>query len=399
MENCCDPLPASTHRPGPGPVTGPLTGVRVVELAGIGPGPFTAMLLADLGADVIRVDRRTDPAYGLPSRDVLLRGRRSIAVDLKQPEGLRTVLKLVAGAEVLIEGFRPGVAERLGLGPDQCLAAQPALVYGRMTGWGQTGPLSATAGHDINYIALTGALDGFRRAGERPTPPMNLLGDLGGGALYLAFGILAAVLEARASKRGQVVDANIVDGTASLMNFILGLRAQGAWNNPPGHNALDTGSPYYDTYTCADEREIALGALEPQFYLRLLELTGVTEPAVALANRDDPAYFDAARRCWSATFRTRTRDDWAALLGGSDACAAPVLSIDEARQHPQLAERGTYLERDGILQAAPAPRFSRTTVTLGRPPCSPGQHTNEILAEQGFDRAQIDALREAGVVR
>ena len=379
-------------------MAGPLTGVRVIELAGIGPGPFAAMLLADLGAEVIRVSRLGDARAAGAPRDVVLRGRRAIAVDLKSPEAKDIVCRLVGTADALIEGFRPGVAERLGLGPADCHAVNPRLVYCRMTGWGQTGPLSSVAGHDINYIALVGALDSSRRAGQRPVPPMNLLGDLGGGALFLAFGLVAALYEAKTSGLGQVVDANIVDGTASLMNFILGLRAQGRWSEPPGHNILDTGRPYYDTYACQDGGEIALGALEPQFYAELLRLVQLDDESVRFENRDDPAHWPAARQCWAETFASRPRDEWAALLSTVDTCATPVLSIDQAAANEHLQARDTYVTVDGVLQAAPAPRFSRTMAEIGRPPVSAGADTDEILTELGLDLATIATLRERRAV-
>ena len=385
-------------------MTGPLQGVRVVELAGIGPGPFAAMMLADMGADVIRVDRRADvhdhPAG--PHPDVVLRGRRSIAVDLKNPEGREVLLRLAEGADALIEGFRPGVAERLGIGPDECLARNPRLVYGRMTGWGQDGPLAPTAGHDIGYIALTGALHGARRAGERPVPPMNLLGDMGGGGMYLAFGVACALFEARGSGLGQVIDASIVDGTASLTNFILGLRSLGGWRGEAGHNLLDTGAPFYEVYTCADGKEIAVGAIEPQFYAELVRLSGVdvgeAGGAVAIENRLEPSGWPAGKQVWAELFAKRTRDEWTAIFAGSDACTAPVLSLDEAAEHPHLAARGTYVRKDGAVQSAPAPRFSRTVPSLDRPPAYAGQHTDELLAELGHSPEAIAGLRSAGAV-
>ena len=375
---------------------GPLSGVRVVELAGLGPVPFAAMLLADMGADVVRVDRVGDVAEHPdgPHPDVVARGRRSIAVDLKSTAGRAIVLDLVAGAGVLLEGFRPGVTERLGLGPEACLAVNERLVYGRMTGWGQHGPIAHTAGHDLTYLAVTGALDGSRRAGQRPVPPMNLLGDLGGGALYLALGVVSALLETAGSGRGQVVDAAIVDGTASLLNFILGWRALGRWGEPPGHNLLDTGTPYYDVYICADGRELAVGPIEAQFYRVLLEKTANPDDSVRAEHRDDRDRWSEARQSWAALFATRTRDEWVELLQDSDACIAPVLSMDEAVVHPQLAARGTFLERDGLLQAAPAPRFSRTGAELDRPPVWPGQHTDELLAELGWDAGRIARHRD-----
>jgi alpha-methylacyl-CoA racemase len=380
-------------------VTAPLAGVRVVELAGIGPGPFAAMLLADLGADVTRVDRPSDVGQpNEPASDIIGRGRRSIAIDLKQADGRQIVLDLVARADVLLEGFRPGVTERLGLGPDDCLAANPALVYGRMTGWGQHGPLARQAGHDIGYLALSGALDGLRRAGERPVPPMNLLGDFGGGALYLVMGVLSALFDVSRGGAGRIVDAAIVDGAASLTNFVRGLRAQGSWTNPPGGNLLDTGAPFYDVYTCADGREIAVGALEPRFYAELLQVTGADDAALSPERRADPAAWPAGHAAWSALFATRTRDEWAALFEGTDACVAPVLALDEAPEHPQLAARATFVTRDGVVQAAPAPRFGPEPLPLPPPATRVGRHTDEVLRGLGHDAERIRAWRDRGVV-
>ncbi len=380
---------------------GPLAGVRVVELAGIGPGPFAAMMLADAGAAVVRVERTTDvgPHPDGPHPDVVLRGRRSVAVDLKHPDGRQVVLDLVAGSDALLEGFRPGVTERLGLGPADCHAVNPALVYGRMTGWGQDGPLATVAGHDIGYIAVTGALNGSRRAGGRPVPPMNLLGDMGGGGMMLAFGVVSALLSAARTGQGQVVDAAIVDGTAALANFVLGRRNAGGWPAPAGHNLLDTGAPFYEVYTCADGREIAVGALEPKFYAELLRLSGMDGVgAVAPDRRLDPAGWPAAKQRWAELFATRTRDEWAEMFAGSDACVAPVLDWDEAVEHPHLAARGTYPSVGGVAQSAPAPRFDRTPSTLDRPPRWPGADTDAVLAELGRSPAEITALRASGAV-
>ncbi len=382
-------------------VGGPLAGVRVVELAGIGPGPFAAMMLADAGAGVVRVSRPDevrDHPDG-PHPDVVLRGRRSVAVDLKHPDGRQVVLDLVARSDVLLEGFRPGVTERLGLGPADCHAVNPALVYGRMTGWGQDGPLATVAGHDIGYIALTGALNGSRRAGDRPVPPMNLLGDMGGGGMMLAFGVVSALLSAARTGEGQVVDAAIVDGTAALANVVHGLRNSGLWSAPPGHNLLDTGAPFYEVYTCSDGREIAVGALEPKFYAELLRLSGMDGSGeVAPDRRMDPAGWPAAKRRWAELFATRTRDEWAEVFAGSDACVAPVLDWDEAVRHPHLAARKTYQPVDGVPQSAPAPRFDRTPSTLDRPASWPGADTDAVLAELGRSPADIAALRAGGAV-
>jgi alpha-methylacyl-CoA racemase len=370
---------------------GPLQGLRVVELAGIGPGPFAAMLLADLGADVVRIDRPgATPTFGYTGIDLLTRGRRSVAVDLKHPDGAATVLALTERADALLEGFRPGVAERLGLGPDDCLERNPRLVYGRMTGWGQDGPLASTAGHDVGYIAVTGALHAIGRAGGPPQVPVNLLGDFGGGAMYLVVGVLAALLESRSSGRGQVVDAAIVDGTAHLSTMVLGMMAGGLWQDRRGVNLLDTGVPWYDVYETADGGHMAVGSLEPQFYAELLDRLGLADAAPP---REDP---DRLRVLLTDTFRTRTRDEWTAVFDGSDACVAPVLSYAEARQHPHLQARGTYVESHGIVQPAPAPRFSRTPGGLDRPPPAPGQHTREALADWGV--TGVDELLRSGAV-
>ncbi|SCL28009.1 alpha-methylacyl-CoA racemase [Micromonospora rhizosphaerae] len=378
--------------------TGPLTGVRVIELAGIGPGPFAAMMLADLGADVVRVDRTTPAGFGSPPGDLLNRGRRSVAVDLKSAEGREVVLALVAGADALLEGFRPGVTERLGLGPADCLAVNPRLVYGRMTGWGQDGPLAPYAGHDIDYLALTGALHGIGRAGERPVPPMNLLGDFGGGGMMLALGVVAALYAVRAGAAGQVVDAAIVDGVSVLATQIHSLRQLGMWQDQRGVNLLDGGAPFYDTYECADGRYLAVGALEPRFYDELVRLTGFPLPGDEALDRTDPANWPALREAWGRLFRTRTRDEWTALLNESDACVAPVLDWREAPEHQHLAARGVFVEHDGVTQPAPAPRFSGTPTGVRRPPPRPGEHTDEVLAEAGLDAERIAALRAGGVV-
>ncbi len=377
---------------------GPLTGVRVIELAGIGPGPFAAMMLADLGADVVRLDRTSGGGLAALPGDLLNRNRRSLAVDLKTPEGREVALALVAGADALIEGFRPGVTERLGLGPDDCLAANPRLVYGRMTGWGQDGPLARTAGHDIDYLALTGALHGIGRAGERPVPPINLLGDFGGGGMMLALGIVAALYAVRTGAPGQVVDAAIVDGVSVLATQIHALRRIGMWQDPRGVNLLDGGAPFYDTYECADGRYVAVGALEPQFYEELVRLTGFPLDGDEAPDRTNPANWPALRESWARLFRTRTRDEWAELLAGSDACVAPVLDWAEAPEHPHLAARGVFVAHDEVTQPAPAPRFSATPTSVRRPPPQAGEHTDELLAEAGFDADRITALRAAGTV-
>lgn len=344
---------------------GPLAGVRVVELAGIGPAPFCGMLLADLGADVVRVGR---PGGGPNEHDLLDRGKRAVSVNLKHERGPETVLALVEQADVLIEGFRPGVAERLGVGPEQCWEVNPKLVFGRMTGWGQDGPLALTAGHDVGYIALSGMLHAIGRKGGPPQIPANLLGDFGGGAMYLAVGVLAAVLQARTSGQGQVVDASIVDGAAHLGSMLFGFHASGAWSTERGTNMLDTGAPYYDVYETSDGEYMAVGALEPQFYAELLARLDLTEQA---PDRDDPANWPALREHLAEVFARRTRAEWTEVFDGSDACVAPVLSMTEAQDHPHIRARGTLPSPDGVLQPAPAPRFSRTPSAPPRPVAVP----------------------------
>lgn len=373
---------------------GPLRGVRVVELASIGPGPHAAMTLADLGADVIRVERPEGTLSAVArDKDVLTRGRPSVAMDLKDPRAASVVLDLVASADVLIEGMRPGVAERLGVGPTECLARNPRLVYGRMTGWGQEGPLAPRAGHDIDYIAVSGSLHGLGRAGGPPQFPQNLLGDFAGGSAYLVIGVLAALLEARTSGQGQVVDAAIVDGAAHLNAMLAGLIAGGAWREERGHNLLDSGAPFYDVYETADGRHMAVGAIEPQFYAELLEGLGLVETA---PDRSDPGNWAALREAIAARFRERTQQEWAGVFEGTDACVSPVLPLTEAARHPHLAARHTYVDRGGVVQPAPAPRFSRTPADLGSPPSLPGQHSREALQAWGVE--DVDQLVADGVV-
>ncbi|MEU6468183.1 CaiB/BaiF CoA transferase family protein [Streptomyces massasporeus] len=361
------------------PGHGPLTGVRVVELAGIGPGPFAAMLLADLGADVVRVDRPGGPGLAIdPAYDVTNRNKRSVVVDLKAPDGPDRVLDLVARADILVEGYRPGVAERLGVGPGDCHARNPRLVYGRMTGWGQDGPLAQRAGHDIAYIAPTGALGMIGRPDEPPAVPANLLGDYAGGSLYLVVGVLAALHHARASGTGQVVDAAIVDGTAHLATMIHGMLAAGGWQDRRGANLLDGGCPYYGTYETADGRYMAVGALEPQFYAEFLALLGVEDQEGA---RKDVARWGELREQVATRFKSRTRDEWTAVFDGSDACVAPVLSLREAPHHPHLAARGTFTDHGGITQPAPAPRFSATPTSVRTGPARPGADTADVARD------------------
>ncbi|TNC43614.1 CaiB/BaiF CoA transferase family protein [Mumia zhuanghuii] len=376
------------------PSQGPLAGLRVVEIAGIGPGPFAAMLLADLGADVLRVDRVAPGGLAvLPQdKDVLARGRRSVAVDLKRPEGVGVLLDLVERADVLVEGFRPGVAERLGFGPDVCLARNPRLVYGRMTGWGQDGPLAPSAGHDVNYVAVAGALDPIGRAGGPPQIPINLLGDFAGGSMYLVVGVLAALVEARESGRGQVVDAAIVDGAAHLLTMVTNLQQVGAWNDARGTNLLDSGAPFYDVYETSDGLWMSVGALEPQFYDEMVKLLELDD----LPDRFDLASWPHLRETFASRFAERTQAEWAALFDGTDACVAPVVPLRDAPNHPHLAARGTYVEHEGVVQAAPAPRFSRTPAALGRTPSKPGADTREALASWGID--DVDALLASGAV-
>lgn len=376
-------------------MSGPLDGVRVVELAGLGPAPFAGMVLADLGADVVRVDRLGRP-NAVARMDVLNRGRRSIAVDLKHPDGAEVVLRLAAGADALIEGFRPGVAERLGIGPEPCLDRNPRLVYGRMTGWGQDGPYAAEAGHDITYAAVAGALAHIGRAGQPPTPPLNLVADFGGGGMLLALGVVSGVLAAQRTGRGQVVDAAMVDGVALLMApFFMALRS-GWFTDERGTNLLDSGAPFYDCYPCADGRHVAVGALEPQFYAALVDGLGLD--AAELGDQHDRANWPEMRRRFAAAFATRTRDEWVAHFAGRDACVAPVNTTEETFADPHMAARGTVVEPDGVPQPAPAPRFSATPATLDRPPPEPGEHTDDVLAELGYGPEAVAALRDGGAV-
>ena len=379
---------------------GPLNGTTVLEIAGIGPGPFCAMLLADMGADVIRVDRAGQVMGGdpeSPPADVLNRGRRSVGVDLKNPQGVETVLQLVEQADVLMEGFRPGVAERLGIGPDDCLARNPRLVYGRMTGWGQEGPYAQAAGHDINYIALAGALEPIGRAGQAPVPPLNLVGDFGGGGMFLAFGIVCALLEAQRSGEGQVVDAAMVDGAAVLTTMFHALRAMGVWADERGTNLLDTGAHFYDVYETSDGKYVSIGSIEPQFYAQLLELSGLGEDE-DLPHQHDRAQWPALKERVAGIFRTKTRDEWCEIMEHTDVCFAPVLGLGEAPGHPHNVARGTFVEQHGVVQPAPAPRFSRSTVGIARPPAHAGQHTDEVLEEFGIGADRIAALRDAGAI-
>ena len=380
---------------------GPLTGLRVIEMVGIGPCPFAAMMLADMGADVIRIDRKPDPDAPNPyptlgtKYDVMARGRRSLALDLKHPRACQLLLDLVTKADALVEGFRPGVMERLGLGPDLCLERNPRLVYGRVTGWGQTGPLAPAAGHDLNYVALSGMLHAMGDADRPPSPPLNLVGDFGGGGMMLAFGVVCAMLEARISGRGQVVDAAMTDGAALLGAMTYGLRAHGSWSAARGANFLDGGAPFYASYACADGKFIAVGAIEPQFYARLLALTGASDPA--FARQWDRDGWPALKEKFTALFATRTRDAWCALLEGTDVCFAPVLDMDEAPRHPHNAVRKTFVDVDGVTQPAPAPRFSRTPGQAGSV-ATAGQDGTAVLADWGWTEDAIATLRRDNIV-
>jgi alpha-methylacyl-CoA racemase len=383
--------------------SGPLSGTKIIELAGIGPGPYAAMLLADAGAQVIRLERA---APGAPERaagssgpywDVSNRSRASVGIDLKHPDAIDLVLRLVEQADGLIEGFRPGVAERLGLGPDACWAHNAGLVYGRMTGWGQDGPMATTAGHDINYIAISGALWPIGRAGELPVPPLNLVGDFGGGGMLLAFGMVAALLEAARSGRGQVVDAAMVDGSASLMTMIYAVHQSGMWSEQRAANVLDTGAPHYEVYETADGKYFAVGALETQFYAELLAGLGLAGDPTML-EQSDKAAWPAMKERFAAVFSTKTRDEWTAIFEGTDACAAPVLSPWEAPLHPHNKARSTFVEVEGVVQPAPAPRFSRTPSAISRPPSPPGADTVSGLVEWGIDDGTVAKLRESGAL-
>lgn len=363
------------------PRNGPLAGLKVVELAGIGPGPHAAMILGDLGADVVRIDR---PAGGLrlgssAIPDPTLRGRRRVAADLKDPAGREAVLRLVETADILLEGYRPGVTERLGVGPADCHARNPRLVYGRMTGWGQDGPMALRAGHDINYISLTGALHAIGRAGERPVPPLNLVGDFGGGSMLLVIGVLAASWEAQRSGQGQVVDAAMVDGASILTQMVWGLLAQAMWVDEPGANLLDGHAPFYDTYTCSDGKHVAVGAIEPQFYAALLAGLELADDQT-LPSQFDREKWPVLKARFAGVFATRTRDDWAKVFEGTDACVTPVLAFGEVATHPHMAARATIVESDGVAQAAPAPRFSRTSTRVASKPGEP-ETVDQVLAD------------------
>ena len=376
---------------------GPLEGLKVVEFAGIGPGPFCAMMLSDMGADVIRLERKdASPRFREAKFDVLNRGRASAGIDLKHPEGKTAALKLIETADALLEGFRPDVMERLGLGPDICLERNPKLVYGRMTGWGQTGPLSRAAGHDINYISVSGALHAFGRKGERPVPPLNLVGDFGGGGMLLAFGMVCALLAARESGVGQVVDASMVDGSALLMASTFGEMASGAWQDERGVNRLDTGAHFYDAYETADGKFISIGSIEPQFFALMLEKADITGPEYH--SQWDRGKWPELKKKLEEVFKTKTRDEWCEIMLCTDVCFAPVLSMEEAVEFPHNVERKTFIEIDGVPQPAPAPRFSRTTPDVRCPPPAPGGNTEEALEAWGFTSEEIVKLRSLKVI-
>jgi len=386
---------------------GPLAGMRVIELQGKGPGPFAAMVLSDLGAEVVRVCRTQDVAAdagngaarmiaGQRRLDTVARGRRSIAVDLKNPAGVETVLRLAGRADMLLEGYRPGVAERLGVGPDACLERNPKLIYGRLTGWGQDGPYAHTAGHDVNYVALAGALDPLRRDHRPPAPPLNLLGDYGGGGMLMVVGILAALVERGVSGRGQVVDAAMVDGVALLTTVLHGLRAEGLWSDTPGENILDLAAPFYNVYETSDGRYVSIGCGEPQFYAQLLDALGLSRDL--LARQSEQAHWAADVETVAAVFRTKTLAEWTSLLEGTDVCFAPALSLAEAPTHPHNVARGTFVEVDGIVQPNAAPRFSRTPASLTHGPVPAGRDTEAVLRDWGLSGDEIDVLLKDGAV-
>jgi alpha-methylacyl-CoA racemase len=374
----------------------------VLEIAGIGPGPFAAMMLADMGAEVVRVDRAAAARDSLPDGphfDVLQRGRRNIALDLKHPDGVEALLTLVESADALIEGFRPGVMERLGVGPDVCLARNPKLVFGRMTGWGQEGMYAQAAGHDINYIALAGSLAHFGRAGEAPVPPLNMVGDFGGGGMFLAYGVVCALLEAQRSGQGQVVDTAMVDGAAVLMSMFWAFKSTGMHDeNHRGTNLLDTGAHFYDVYRCSDGEYISIGSIEPQFYAELLRLTGL-DGDEDFAKQMDRSQWTTLKSRLTEVFAQKTRAEWCELMEATDVCFAPVLTMSEAAEHPHNVERNTFVEFAGLTQPAPAPRFSRTTAELTQPPAHPGEHTRAVLADWGIAGDVVDGWLASGAVK
>jgi alpha-methylacyl-CoA racemase len=378
---------------------GPLSGYRIIEIAGIGPGPFAAMMLADMGAEVIRVERAQSVKGAAPATahwDTLLRGRKNIAIDLKNPQGVEALLQLVEKADAIIEGFRPGVMERLGIGPTECAKRNPKIVFGRMTGWGQDGPYAPLAGHDINYIALAGALAHFSRAGEAPVPPLNMVGDFGGGGMFLAFGVVCALLETQKSGKGQVIDAAMIDGSATLMSMFWAMKSIGMFNeNAPGTNLLDTGAHFYDVFQCQDDKYISIGSIEPQFYALLLEKTGLTNDP-AFAKQMDPSQWPTLKAKLQDVIKQKTQAQWCEIMEGTDVCFAPVLTMTEATQHPHHIARNTFINIAGVTQPAPAPRFSRTSPETPTPPAHAGQHSTQILNEWGI--SNINELLASGAV-
>lgn len=375
---------------------GPLNGVKIIEVGGIGPGPFCGQMLSDMGAEIIRIDRKGPQDLGGSKFNVMHRNRKSVCLDLKKPEGIKTVLKLIDKADALQEGFRPGVMEKLGIGPDVCLKRNPKLVYGRMTGWGQEGPLSQAAGHDINYISLTGALYAIGPGDRKPVPPLNLVGDFGGGGMFLAFGMVCALFEAQKSGKGQVVDAAMTDGSAALMSMFYGMYASGMWSDKRGTNFLDGGAHFYDTYETSDGKWISVGSIEPQFYALLLERAKIDDHD--FQSQMDVLKWPDLKVKMEALFKTKTRNEWCEIMEGTDICFAPVLSFDEAIKHPQNAARKTFIEIDGVTQPAPAPRFSRTVPKIKSPPPSPGEHTETVLKDWGISEAYIQKLKQADVI-
>ena len=378
---------------------GPLSGYRIIEIAGIGPGPFAAMMLADMGAEVIRVERAQSVKGVAPATahwDTLLRGRKNIAIDLKNPQGVEALLQLVEKADAIIEGFRPGVMERLGIGPTECAKRNPKIVFGRMTGWGQDGPYAPLAGHDINYIALAGALAHFSRAGEAPVPPLNMVGDFGGGGMFLAFGVVCALLETQKSGKGQVIDAAMIDGSATLMSMFWAMKSIGMFNeNAPGTNLLDTGAHFYDVFQCQDDKYISIGSIEPQFYALLLEKTGLTNDP-AFAKQMDPSQWPTLKAKLQDVIKQKTQAQWCEIMEGTDVCFAPVLTMTQATQHPHHIARNTFINIAGVTQPAPAPRFSRTSPETPTPPAHAGQHSTQILNEWGI--SNITELLASGAV-
>ncbi|WP_372759989.1 CaiB/BaiF CoA transferase family protein [Litorivivens sp.] len=373
---------------------GPLTGMRIIEIEGLGPAPFCGMMFADMGAEVISVSRKSDGADR--STQISERGKHSIALNLKSAEGVAALLKLCETADALIEGFRPGVAERLGIGPDDCMARNPKLVYGRMTGWGQTGPLANTAGHDMNYISLSGALHAIGRAGEKPVPPLNLVGDFGGGGMFLAFGVMCAIWEASRSGKGQVVDVSMVEGSAALMHMMYSFKAMGVWEDERESNMLDGAAHYYDTYETSDGKYVSIGSIEPQFYALLIELAGLDKETFAPQN--DRSQWPVLKDKLAAVIKTKTRDEWCDIMEGTDVCFAPVLSMSEAPNHPQNRARESFIEVGGVVQHAPAPKFSRTAPAKPQAPSAAGSDTDAILKSAGYSDSELAALRASGAL-